>query len=222
MREDVVRRLDRLAGQGIAEGDATGWFERAYAAADGDEEQLPWNRREPLGLLASWTAEHGVRGEGRRALVIGAGLGADAEHLAGLGFDTVAFDVAPTAIATARARYPESPVQYRVADLLDPPADWGGGFDLVVECYTVQALPRTLRAEATARVADMVAPGGTLVVVSFELRPGDDGQGPPWPLSREEIEAFAQDGLEMVRIERLPEPESPARPCWRAELRRPR
>jgi len=35
----------------------------------------------------------------RRALVVGSGLGDDAEHVASLGFDTLAFDVSPTAIA---------------------------------------------------------------------------------------------------------------------------
>ena len=113
-----------------------------------------------------WTAATGLRGEGRRALVVGAGLGFDAEHLAALGFATTAFDVAPTAVAMARERAPGSAVDYRVADLLDLPREWDGAFDLVVEIITVQALPEELRAPATAAIASTVAPGGTLFVVS--------------------------------------------------------
>lgn len=67
------------------------------------------------------------------ALVVGCGLGADAEYIARLGFDTVAFDVAETAIRLARERFPESTVDYVVRDLLDPPAEWLRAFDLVAE-----------------------------------------------------------------------------------------
>ena len=77
-----------------------------------------------------------LRGEGRRALAVGAGLGFDAEHLAALGSATTAFDVAPTAVAMARERFPGSRLDYCVADLLDLPREWEGAFDLVVEIIT--------------------------------------------------------------------------------------
>jgi hypothetical protein len=32
-----------------------------------------------------------------------------------------------------------TPVTFRVADLLAPPPEWAGAFDLVAEPYTVQA-----------------------------------------------------------------------------------
>ena len=140
--------------------DATGWFEPLYSEARAGTRSVPWDRGTAHPLLAAWTAERGLRGEGRRALVIGAGLGFDAEHLAALGFATTAFDVAPTAVAMARERFPGSAVDYRVADLLDLPPEWAGAFDLVVEIITVQALPEDLRAPATAAIASTVAPGG--------------------------------------------------------------
>jgi hypothetical protein len=37
---------------------------------------------------------------------------------------------------------------------------------LVVESLTVQSLPRQLRAAAIARVREVVAPGGTLLVIA--------------------------------------------------------
>jgi 2-polyprenyl-3-methyl-5-hydroxy-6-metoxy-1,4-benzoquinol methylase len=82
---------------------------------------------------------------GRSAVVVGCGFGRGAEHLAGLGFRTVAFDISPTAVRAARARHPDSPVRYQTADLLDPPTGWRPGFDLVLESMTVQALPVELR-----------------------------------------------------------------------------
>jgi SAM-dependent methyltransferase len=191
---------------------ATGWFEQLYAAAESGDAEVPWERQAPRELLVEWAA--GLRGDGRRAVVVGCGLGTDAELIAGLGFDTVAFDVAPTAVRMARARFPASRVEYAVADLLDLPEEWRGAFDLVVESITVQSLPPDLRDRATAGVRSLVAPGGTLIVVATAREEGHEVDGPPWPLTRTEVEAFAADGLETVRLERIGR-------RWRAELRRP-
>jgi 2-polyprenyl-3-methyl-5-hydroxy-6-metoxy-1,4-benzoquinol methylase len=143
----------------------------------------------------------GVDGTGRRALVVGSALGDDPELVAGLGFDVVAFDVSRTAVTRAKARFPESSVYYRVADLLDPPDEWRQAFDLVVEAITVQSLPPDLREQAIAAIASFVAPGGELLVVSSQAEDHPYGDGPPWPLSRAEVESFARDGLELRSLE---------------------
>ena len=214
----------RLAAESLAEGDSTGWFERLYAAAAAGEATVPWSRGEPNRFLVEWTTrrlEEAERsrldGQGRRAVVVGCGLGDDAEHIAGLGFDTTAFDVAPGAVRAAQQRFPDSAVRYRTADLLDLPDEWRRGFDLVVESMTVQSLPVELRREAIRGVARLVAPGGTLIVIAFVREESiEQVVGPPWPLSREEIDAFAAEGLRPVRVERLDEG-----PRWRAEFQRP-
>jgi hypothetical protein len=110
-------------------------------------------------------------------------------------------------------------VRYRVADLLNPPAEWRQAFDLVVEIYTVQAMPAAVRQRATANVAGLVGPGGTLFVgaVARDEEDGSD-EGPPWPMSRTEIEAFAAGELTVVRIENTHEV---AGPRWVAEFRHP-
>ena len=152
---------------------------------------------------------------------MGCGQGADAEYVAGLGYDTVAFDVSETAVGLARQRYPHSAVRYVTADLLDPPADWLRAFDLVVEVITVQALPDPPRHTAIVNVGRLVAPGGTLIAVEYRQDPAEpDEAGPPWPLRRDEIEAFATDGLDVVRIEELADPRRPGSRRWRAEFRR--
>lgn len=209
----------RLAAESLAAEDPTGWFERLYVAAEDGTAVVPWDRDAPNRLLVGWAEAHGLAGAGRCALVVGAGLGADAEYIAGLGFDTVAFDVSPTAIRTTRGRYPDSGVEYLAADLLQPPDAWRRAFDLVVESLTVQSLPDPPRREAIFRVAEMVGAGGTLIVVATG-RDEKDGtvEGPPWPLTRAEVEAFATDGLETVRIEELREAGQPQR--WRAQFRR--
>ncbi len=117
-----------------------------------------------------------LAGHGRRALIVGCGLGDDAEELAARDFQVTAFDVSVAAIDWCRRRFPNSEVDYEAADLLDPPQAWHGAFDLVVEIYTLQVLPPELRAKAMANLASFVARGGTLLVVA-RGREEDDESG---------------------------------------------
>jgi SAM-dependent methyltransferase len=202
--------------------DPTGWFEPLYRAAAAGEAVVPWDDHAASPLLVEWTAARALDGRGRRAIVVGCGLGDDAEHVAAVGFQTVAFDVASTAVAGARRRFPESVVEYVVADLLALPSEWYEAFDLVVEHITVQALPEPVRPRAIGAVSSLVAPGGTLLVISGARDDGEAVDGPPWPLTRAEVESFATGGVEIVRVEELTA--GPGRPwarTWRAELRRP-
>lgn len=208
-----------LPGDGTVD-DPTGWFERLYDAAGTGAATVPWDHGQPAPMLVRWAA--GLSGAGRRAIVVGCGLGEDAEFVAGLGFTTVAFDVAPNAIAQARQRFPESTVDYRTADLLALPAEWRHGFDLVVENFTVQSLPEALHARASAAIAGLVAPGGTLIVHA-SLAADDDApsrESPPWPLRRAEVEAFAVDGLVIRSIAEVEGPGYLTYPVWQAEFRR--
>ena len=46
--------------------------------------------------LSEWTDFRKVKAHGKRALVVGCGLGDDAEYLAEQGFSVTAFDISPT------------------------------------------------------------------------------------------------------------------------------
>ena len=191
-------RGDRLAAQAIAVGQPTAWFDRLYAEGVRGEVEMPWNRQHPHPKLAEYLA--GRTGAGKRGLVVGCGLGADAGFLASLGFATTAFDVSETAIEVARERHPG--VDFHVADLFRLPEQWLWAFDLVVEIFTVQALPESVRAEASAAVASLVAPGGTLFVVQASREEGTIADGPPWLLTRSQMDGFAVKGVTAVSIER--------------------
>jgi threonine dehydrogenase-like Zn-dependent dehydrogenase len=215
---DPYEHARRLAAESVTDDDPLAWFERLYTAIEGGTAVAPWDRGTPHPLLAEWAEARALDGTGRRAVVIGAGLGEDAEFLSARGFDTVAFDLAATAVKLAAQRFPGSRVDYRVADLLDPPAEWQRAFDLVFESLTVQSMPPELHEAAIARVGELVAPGGTLLVLATGREEQQTAAGPPWPLTRAEIDAFAADGLHAVRIEELRAGDVLR---WRAEFRRP-
>jgi len=211
---------DELGVAAVADGDPTRWYDELWSAGARGEVGMPWDRTDPHDLLEDHLA--GRDGAGLRAVVVGAGYGADAERLAALGYATTAFDISPAAVAAARRRYPDSAVDYRVADLLDLPDDLVGAFDLVVEIYTVQALHGSLREGAVSGVRRLVAPGGTLFVVQI-VRDDDEAVGaePPWLLDRAEMAALAGDGLVAESLDRLPNLDRPeARDRWRMVLTR--
>jgi SAM-dependent methyltransferase len=200
--------------------DPTAWFDLLYREAADGRATVPWDRREPAALLTQWVERQRLDGTGRTAIVVGCGLGRDAELIARLGFTTTAFDVSPTAIETARERHPDTTVDYQVADLRRLPEAWHRGFDLVVESLTVQSLPISLRDAAIRAIAELVAPGGTLIALAVKREEGQEVDGPPWPLTRSEIDAFAATGLTSVSVEEIPDADDPRIRRWRAELRR--
>ena len=215
MGRDWDERADELSAEAIGSGEPTAWFDRLYAEGAAGDVSLPWDRTEPQVLLREWVEREGIDGTGKRAIVVGCGLGADAAYLAGLGFATTGFDISETAVALATERTAGTGVDLQAADLLDLPVAWLGAFDLVVEIFTVQALPDPPRAEAIEAVAGLVAPGGTLLAIAFRYDGSEPADvGPPFPLTRETMEALATDGLELARLEELPGPR------WRGEYRR--
>lgn len=211
----------RLAAASIAADDPTSWFEEIYAAAETGQAVVPWDRAAPSRWLTEWAGRQGLTGNGRSAVVVGCGLGDDAEYFSGLGFTTTAFDISPSAVRAAQRRYPGSSVRYTTADLLNLPGDWHRAFDLVVESMTLQALPDPPRDAAIASVGELVAPGGTLIVMARAREPQDPVAGPPWALTRTEIDALGQSGLREVRVEDLRDTEPPLARRWRAEFQRP-
>jgi SAM-dependent methyltransferase len=218
---DVVSR--RIARESLDHDDPTGWFENLYAAAAEGEAVVPWDRGTAHQLLVDWINESEPDGTGKTALIVGAGTGWDAELVVDRGYDTTAFDISPSAIETAHRNHPDSKAHYMVADLLNPPADWHRAFDLVVEIYTVQALPIPLQPDAVKHVTELVGPGGTLLVIAAarpDNQPDTDTHGPPWPLTRTTIQSFTTPDLHLIQLDQTPNPTDPTTHRWRAEYLR--
>ena len=211
-------RADELATAAIGREQPTAWFDELYAEGRAGAVSMPWDRLGPQVLLEEWVVREHLDGTGRTAVVVGCGLGADAAYLASLGFTVTAFDVAPTAVEVARERFAGSGVDFRVADLLALPPEWERAFDLVVEIFTLQALPDPPRSAAARAVTGLVADGGTLLAIAFRHDGSSpEASGPPFPLERGFVEGLARDGLEAVAIEEIDGQRAPA---WRATYRR--
>lgn len=210
-------RARTLAQQAIARGEPTAWFETLYREAEGGGAVVPWADLVPNPHLVAWLDAHPVAG---RALDVGTGLGDNAEELARRGLDVVAFDVAESAVAQARRRFPASRVTWDVADLLAPPAAWRGAFDLVAETYTLQVLPPAARAVAGRALATLVAPGGALLVIARGREPSEPEGAMPWPLTPADVEALAGDVLTLVAFEDFLDDEDPPVRRFRALFRR--
>lgn len=197
----------------MAAGEPLAWFETLYAQAARGDAEVPWAHQQPHPLLVRAFAEQEesipLRG---KVLVVGCGLGDDAEWLAGRGYQVTAFDLAPTAIRGCRQRFPQSRVVYRTEDLFALPADFVGAFDLVVEIITLQAMPEAVRRSAFAILAGLIRPTGQLLVISRQQSSPVPAEGPPWPLHLDEFQAFEAAGLSLKAKTFVEDTEEPDRP----------
>ncbi|MVB00132.1 methyltransferase domain-containing protein [Nitratireductor sp. CAU 1489] len=201
-RQTARARVNRLDGAARAtRSDRQGFFEAVYDEAGGDAAGVPWADLTPKPELVDWLADN--PGNGRRAIDVACGLGDNAEAIAAAGYRTAAFDTSRTAIEWAKKRFPASRVDYRAADLLDPPPEWRAGFDLVNECYTIRSVAPAMQRDVMGAIAALVAPGGILLVYT-RLRPSDSvAEGPPWPPAAGEARGVADFGLELAHEHRF-------------------
>jgi SAM-dependent methyltransferase len=215
MSEHNRLRARELAKQARISGDHAGWFEQLYREQAQGRDVISWADMRPNPNLLEFV------GTGKTALVVGCGFGDDAEQVASWGFQTTAFDVAPSAIQGCKTRFPETVVNYVTADLLALSAGWAEKFDFVLEVYTLQVLPPELRPPAIRGLAGLLKKNGKLLLIAR----GRDDREPegqmPWPLTRGELEGFTAAGLREESFEDYFDRESPPVRRFRAIYVRP-
>jgi SAM-dependent methyltransferase len=211
--QDLRRaRARELAAEFADRGDSFGWFDAFYKEAGGDNEQIPWADLEPNKFFRTWAEDVGLKGNGRKALVVGCGLGDDAKYLDDLGFQVTGFDISPTAIEWAKRLHKDSDMQFEVADLFEPFPGWLGAFDFVLEIYTIQPLPMEMREKVIDSIAAFVAPDGELVVVTRGREDDEEPVELPWPLSRKDLSRFETHGLTQTDFRIMDGDEDPPLP----------
>lgn len=175
--------------------DPTGWFDSIYSDAEGDHTNVFWADLVASPYLVEWLENNPLDKEGKSAIVVGCGVGDDAEALAKAGYDVVGFDISPSAIELCKSRYPGTSVNYLVADLFNYDKLWFQAFDLVYECNTIQVLPGKYRVDAREAIASFVAKEGYVLVSCRSRLSGEQEDMIPLPLDRQEINCFRDCGL---------------------------
>jgi hypothetical protein len=79
----------------------------------------------------------------------------------------------------------------------------------VLESYTLQVLSADIRKKAITRVSSFVAHGGKLLVITRGRESSDPEGNMPWPLTHEEVEAFAHCSMKEVSFEDYFDQEKP-------------
>jgi len=197
--DEKRQRVIGMAAEAAMSEDPFSWFEEIYTSADGDWEMVPWEDNIPNPLFSDWLdCETANLLDSGKALVIGCGLGDDAAFLAKRGWEVTSFDISKTAVNWAQKIHFDLPINWVVADLLEPPKDWLGFFDLVVEIHILQAMPQSLRDQGAEILSTLVGNSGHLVCIGRICEPEDENIGPPWPLTRAAIDSI---GANMTQIE---------------------
>jgi len=211
--------IRELAETYQAQGDPTGWFDQVYRKADGDINRVVWADLVANPCLVDWLAENTL--QGKRAIVVGCGLGDDVAFLAAQDFKVIGFDISATAVAMCQQRYPDIANRFQVIDLFDHPSDWRYNFDLVFECNTIQALSGPWRTKALNAIAELVAPSGVVLVSCRSRNAGEKEDAFPLPLDHAEIAGFERAGLKQLSFTCYDDDQDPPVPHFFASYQRP-
>lgn len=143
------------------------------------DEDTPWDSGEPSRELQRVVSEWSIPPS--RTLELGCGTGTNAIHLASLGFDVVAVDLSPTAIARAKRRAEEEKARARflVGDVLELP-DLGDPFPFLFDRGVYHVLRRVDLAGYRETLRKNSVPGSLFLALAGnanETVPED--KGPP-------------------------------------------
>lgn len=139
------------------------------------DENTPWDRGGVSPALRHWLAAGTL--QSGRILVPGCGRGYEVVELAQRGFEVVAIDTAPAAVASLERRLGEAHVKAEVicADLLE----WEPtrGFDAIYEQTCLCAMAPSVWPDYSRLLGEWLRPGGLLCILFMQT--GQPG-GPPY------------------------------------------
>lgn len=148
--------------------------------------------------LERYLAEHPAGG---RVLIPGCGSGWELEAFVRAGYDAIALDFAPAAVALAQARVgPVLAGRVVLGDFFQH--GLGGPFDLVYERTFFCALPPDRRPDYVRRVRQLLKPGGILLGF-FYL--GTEPGGPPYALFPDDEQALLDTAFSRLNDEPSPD-----------------
>jgi SAM-dependent methyltransferase len=177
----------------------------------------PWDQGAVPPALVRWLARAPLAA-GARVLVPGCGSAYEAALLDSAGYRVLSIDIADAALARARAVLPAD-VARRVLRKADFFAFAAEPFDAIYERAFLCALPPRMWSAYAARCAELLTPGGRLVGLFFvDPAPPEPRRGPPFAMTRDELDALLAPVFERTEGEPVPPDESIAvfrgRECW--------
>src|SRR4030095_9507883 len=159
----------------------TDW-ENAY-----QRRETPWEKGKPHPGLVDFLAENEPLVG--RIFVPGCGSGQDVRALTAPHNRVLGVDLAPFAIAKAKARPKIAQEEYLLADLFALPGTLDGQCDWACEHTCFCAIDPARRSEYVATIVRLLKPGGRLLAIFF-INPDHDEEGPPYRVSPAELEEF--------------------------------
>jgi len=200
-REKADELQNRFRDEG---GSDFAWFDALYGHAGERREFIPWAEAAPRFKLKEWLEERAASGvdlASQTAIDVGCGLGDNARLLKQAGLDVTAFDISAHAVEWAKRNFGKEGIKFETADIFDQPKAWAAAFDIVHETYNLQAMPPEYVERATIAIASLVAPNGTLLVMTRGRLPHEEISRPPRPLTIEQLKGFERAGLHQVKLE---------------------
>jgi methyl halide transferase len=158
--------------------------------------ETPWEKGKPHPGLVDFLAENEPLAG--KIFVPGCGSGQDVRALTAPYNRVLGVDLAPFAIAKAKARPQIAQEEYLLADLFALPATFDGQFDWVFEHTCFCAIDPNQRDKYVATVVRLLKPGGRFLAIFF-INPDHEEPGPPYGVNREELEGFFGDHFTIER-----------------------
>lgn len=177
--------------------DSNKFFDNIYKNSGGDGANVPWATLEANKYLLEYLGQNTVGG---KAIVIGCGLGDDAVALEKAGFDVTAIDVSQTAIDWCRERFSNCEVNFQIQDIFELPQDMIGAYDFIFESRTIQSLALEYRNKIIGAISSLMAPDAKALVVADGKQDHEKHDGPPWPLTVNELRLFMNHNCEELEF----------------------
>jgi len=155
----------------------------------------PWDKGAAAPPIREFLESQQLQG---RALLPGCGLGHDVRLLAEHGVDAVGMDLAPAAIAAAREHRLGQLDNYELGDFLQLARRHHGQYDWLVEHTCLCALDPAQRHSYVDSVYQALKPGGNFLAVFFRVVSDYQADGPPHPISEDEISNLFDSRFERV------------------------
>ncbi|MEM8867779.1 MAG: methyltransferase [Verrucomicrobiota bacterium] len=177
-------------------------------------ENTPWDKGYAAPPLAAYLETRSIAG---RVLVPGCGTGHDVRLLTVHGAEVTGLDIAQSALTKAETFPLMGNERYEMGDFLDLDPKYLGQFDYVFEHTCLCAIDPELRAAYAEAVPKALAPGGRFLAIFFRKVRDYDGEGPPFPISEDEIETLFGENFDRVESH-VPEQTYPSRPVGCEEV----